>query len=146
MCSLVMQMFCLRFTRSWGQAFVTTDLNRAYHKEVFSCLCKSIISNFNSCLQVTVCVFLQNLGLPVFETTGSFSTKRWPPYATHIKAWVWWACLLFCHSEVKHSLHLYFSQHQPLHSLWSLAQLKLLLSSFSFFVHLSSFFFSLPDP
>lgn len=53
------------------------------------------------------------------------------------------ACF-FCHSEVKHSLHLHFLQHQPSHSLWFLAQLKLLLS-FSFYVPLSRLFSSLHD-
>lgn len=55
------------------------------------------------------CVSVQNLGLPGFEIPGSFSTKGWPPYTYVLKHEAEECVGFFCHREVKHSLHLYFS-------------------------------------
>lgn len=67
-------------------------LNRAHHNDEFSCLCKSIISTSN----VVLCVFT-DLGLPGFEITGSFSTKRWSPYTSILKHGVEESVGFFCH-------------------------------------------------
>lgn len=57
------------------------------------------------------CVSLQNLDLPGFEITGSFSTKRCSPYISILKHGMEESVVFFCHREVKHLLHLYFSWH-----------------------------------
>lgn len=55
------------------------------------------------------CVSLQHLRLPGFDIPGTFSTKTWSPHTSILKHGVEERVGFFCHREVKHSLHLYFS-------------------------------------
>lgn len=65
-----------------------------------------VCAKASSVIQMFFFVSLQNLGLPGFEITGSFSTKRWSPYTSILKRGVQESVGFFCHREVKHFISL----------------------------------------